>query len=292
MSRVAYVGGQYLPHRQAAVHVEDRGFQFADGVYEVVAVRGGQLLDEELHLRRLHRSLDELRIAPAMSDGALRTVMREVIRRNAVDTGIVYLQVTRGAAPRDHAFPKAGKPTLVVTARRSRPPDPRLGETGIAVITIADIRWQRCDIKSVALLPNVLGKQQAREAGAYEAWQVDGDGRVTEGTSTNAWIVTADGAVVTRAADHAILNGVTRLALLDIIAREGYRLDERPFTVSEAKAAPEAFLTSTTSDLLPVVRIDGEPVGDGTPGPLSRKLRAAYLAHAATSAAPVAASVK
>jgi D-alanine transaminase len=278
MSRIAYVGGQYLPHRQAAVHVEDRGFQFADGVYEVISVKGRRLIDEARHLARLHRSLAELRIAPPMGDGALGVVLGEVIRRNGVEDGIVYLQVTRGTAPRDHAFPKAAKPTLVVTSRRSRPPDPRLAQDGIAVITIPDIRWQRCDIKSVALVANVLGKQQAREAGAVEAWQVDAAGRVTEGTSTNAWIVTADGAVVTRAADHTILNGVTRLALIDIIRAEGYRLDERPFTVAEAKAAREAFLTSTTSGVMPVVRIDGAPVGEGRPGPLGRRLREAYVA--------------
>lgn len=283
MSRIAYVAGQYVPHRHAAVHVEDRGFQFADGVYEVIAVVEGRLVDEELHFRRLERSLAELRIAPPMGEGALKIVLREMVRRNEVDNGIVYLQATRGAAPRDHAFPKAAKPTLVVTARRTRPQAPRLGEEGIPVITIPDIRWQRCDIKSVALVPNVLGKQQAREAGAFEAWQVDRDGNITEGTSTNAWIVTADGAVVTRAADHAILNGITRLALLDIIAREGYRLVERPFSVEEAKAAREAFLTSTTAALLPVVSIDGAPVANGHPGSLSRKLRDAYLAHAATA---------
>src|SRR5215472_8074146 len=237
MSRVAYVGGQYLPHRQAAVHIEDRGYQFGDGVYEVIAVVRGVLVDEDRHLARLHRSLTELRINPPMGDGALKIVMREVIRRNGVNTGIVYLQVTRGAAPRDHAFPKAAKPVLVVTSRRSRTPDPRLGRDGIAVITIPDIRWQRCDIKSVSLVPNVLGKQQAREAGAYEAWQVDRDGNVTEGTSTNAWIVTDDSTVVTRAADQAILRGVTRGAVLEIMHREGYRLEERPFSVAEAKRA-------------------------------------------------------
>jgi D-alanine transaminase len=284
LSRIAYVAGQYLPHRQAAVHVEDRGYQFADGVYEVIAVVKGQLIDEAPHLARLHRSLSELRIAPPMEDAALRLVLREVIRRNGVETGIVYLQVTRGAAPRDHAFPKAAKPVLVATARRSRSPNPRLGQEGIAVITIPDIRWQRCDIKSVALVANVLGKQQAREAGAYEAWQIDREGQVTEGTSTNAWIVTADDTVITRVADHAILNGVTRAAILDIIQREGYRLVERAFTVAEAKTAREAFLTSTTADLLPVVRIDGAPVADGKPGPLSRKLRDAYLLHAAAAA--------
>jgi D-alanine transaminase len=220
-----------------------------------------------------------LRIVPPLGDAALRVVMREVIRRNRVETGIVYLQVTRGAAPREHAFPKAAKPVLVVTSRRTRPPDPRFGREGIAVITIPDIRWQRCDIKSVALVPNVLGKQQAREAGAYEAWQVDRDGNITEGTSTNAWIVTGDGAVMTRAADNAILNGVTRGTVLDIIRGEGYRFVERPFSVEEARAAREAFLTSTTAELLPVVRIDGAPVADGKPGPLSLKLREAYLAH-------------
>jgi D-alanine transaminase len=284
MSRIAYVAGQYLPHRQAAVHIEDRGFQFADGVYEVIAVVGGRLVDAERHLKRLNRSLGELRIPAPLGDAALGIVLREVIRRNGVDTGIVYLQVTRGAAPREHAFPKAAKPALVVTSRRSRPPDPRLGDDGIAVITIPDIRWQRCDIKSIALVANVLGKQAAKEAGAYEAWQVDRDGEITEGTSTNAWIVTGEGAVVTRAADTAILNGVTRLAIFDIIAREGYRLIERPFTVAEAKAAREAFLTSTTADLLAVVHIDGVPVGEGRPGPLARKLRAAYLAHATSAA--------
>jgi D-alanine transaminase len=280
VSRIAYVAGQYLPHRQAAVQIEDRGYQFGDGVYEVIAVMDGRLVDEERHLRRLNRSLTELRINPPMYNAALKIVMREVVRRNGVENGIVYLQVTRGVAPREHAFPKSAKPVLVITSRRARPPDPRLGRTGIAVLTIPDIRWQRCDIKSIALLPNVLGKQQAREAGAYEAWQVDREGYITEGTSTNAWIVTEDGAVVTRAADHAILNGVTRLAVLDIIHREGYRLVERPFSVAEAKAAREAFLTSTTADLLPVVRLDGAPVADGKPGPLSRKLREAYFAHA------------
>ena len=284
MSRIAYVAGQYLPHRQAAVHIEDRGYQFGDGVYEVIAVMGGHLVDEERHLSRLHRSLTELRINPPMNDSALKVVIREAIRRNGVETGIVYLQVTRGVAPREHAFPKAAKPVLVVTSRRSRPPDPRLGREGIAVITIPDIRWRRCDIKSVALVANVLGKQQAREASAYEAWQVNDEGEVTEGTSTNAWIVTAEDTVITRAADHAILNGVTRAAILDIIQREGYRLFERPFTVAEARTAREAFLTSTTADLLAVVRIDGAPVADGKPGPLSRKLREAYFHHAAAAA--------
>jgi D-alanine transaminase len=250
----------------------------------VLAVIGGRLVDEGPHLTRLARSLGELRIAAPMSEAALEIVMREVVRRNRVRDGALYLQVTRGAAPRDHAFPpSATKPVLVVTARRKKPADPSLAADGIGVITIPDIRWRRCDIKSVALVANVLGKQRAKETGAYEAWQVDGDGRVTEGTSTNAWIVTADGAAVTRQADSAILNGVTRLAVFDIIRREGYRLVERPFTVAEAKTAREAFVTSTAVELLPVVRIDGDRVGDGKPGPLSRALREFYLAHAAAA---------
>jgi D-alanine transaminase len=284
MSRVAYVDGQYLPHRTAAVHIEDRGYQFADGVYEVLAVLGGRLVDAEPHLARLKRSLSELRIGPPRSDAALKIILREVIRRNRVRDGIVYLQITRGVAPRDHAFPKAARPVLVVTARERRPADPRLATAGVAVITIPDIRWRRCDIKSICLLPNVLGKQLAREAGAYEAWLVDDQGQVTEGTSTNAWIVAADNSVLTHRADHAILNGITRLALLEIIKREGYRVVERPFTVAEAKAASEAFLTSTTAELLPVVRIDGAAVGAGMPGPLTCRLRQHYLAHMATAA--------
>jgi D-alanine transaminase len=284
MSRIAYVDGQYVPHRSAAVHIEDRGYQFADGVYEVLAVVGGHLVDEVPHLLRLARSLAELRIAAPLSDAALKIIMREVIRRNGVRDGIVCLQITRGVSPRDHAFPKSVKPVLVVTSRRKRTGDPRIADDGIAVITISDIRWQRCDIKSVAPLPNVLGKQVAKEAGAFEAWQVDREGYATEGTSTNAWIVTADHKVVTRQADNAILNGITRLDVLDIIRREGYGFVERPFTVAEAKAASEAFLTSTTVDLMPVVRIDGDPVASGTPGPFSRKLREAYLAHSAAAA--------
>jgi D-alanine transaminase len=283
MSRIAYVGGQYVPHRLAGVHIEDRGYQFGDGVYEVLAVFGGHLVDEALHLARLARSLAELQIAAPMSEAALKLVAREVIRRNGVVDGIIYIQVTRGVAPREHAFPRAAKPVLVVTARRKRTTDPHLSTQGVAVITIPDIRWQRCDIKSVALIANVLGKQRAHEAGAFEAWQVDRDGFVTEGTSTNAWIVTNDGTVVTRQVDHAILNGVTRRAVIDIIVAEGCRLVERPFSEAEAKAAREAFLTSTTLDLLPVVRINDDIVGNGAPGLLTLRLRERYQAHAAAA---------
>lgn len=283
MSRVAYVNGQYVPHREAAVHVEDRGYQFADGVYEVIAVSRGALIDEEGHMIRLERSLDELRIARPMGRPALAHIMREVVRRNRVVDGIIYIQMTRGVAPRDHAFPAAAETAVVMTAKRTKAASPTLMRDGAKVITIPDIRWERCDIKTVALLPNCLGKQQAREAGALEAWQVDErDGMVTEGTSTNAWIVTADGEVVTRKADNAILNGITRIAVLQIIAQQqGLKFVERPFTVEEAKNAREAFITSTTAFVTPIVRIDDATVGDGKPGPVARGLREAYLVHMA-----------
>ncbi|HKR19341.1 MAG TPA: D-amino-acid transaminase [Stellaceae bacterium] len=276
MSRIAYVNGRYVPHRQACVHIEDRGFQFADGVYEVIAVRGGGFIDETPHLARLHRSLAELHIAPPMSDGALKAVMRETVRRNRVIDGIIYLQITRGAAPRDFSFPPGVRPSLIMTARAQRPLDPKIIERGVRVVTVPDIRWARPDIKSVALLPNALGKQQAREAGAYEAWQVDRDDNVTEGTSSNAWIVTAKNEIVTRPADHAILNGVTRLGVLKVAAEAGLKLVERSFSVAEAKAAREAFLTSTTNFVVPIVRIDDATVGEGKPGEFARRLRALY----------------
>ena len=281
MSRIAYVNGRYLPHRDAVVHVEDRGYQFADGCYEVVAIRAGRFVDEELHLRRLHRSLGELEIPAPMSDAALKTVLAEVARRNGIEEGFVYLQITRGTAPRNFAFPQGVKPSLVVTARRQRLADPKALAAGIKVVTIPDIRWARPDIKSVSLLPNVLGKEQARRAGAYEAWQVDRDGNVTEGTSSNAWIVTEAGEVLTHAADHAILNGVTRLGLIRVIADSGLRLVERRFGVAEAKAAREALLTSSTNFVLPVVRIDDAVIGSGKPGPLAKKLAALYADYAA-----------
>jgi D-alanine transaminase len=280
MSRIAYVNGRYLPHGDAAVHIEDRGYQFADGIYEVIAVKDGTLVDEALHMVRFERSLSELRIAPPMSRRTLELVMREVTRRNRVRNGIIYLQATRGVARRDHPFPADIRTSLVITSRSARPANRKAQEEGVKVIAIPDIRWARCDIKSVALLPNVLGKQQAREAGAYEAWQIDRDGMVTEGTSTNAWIVTHQGELVTRQTGNAILNGCTRLALLDIARAVGLKFAERAFSLAEAKAAREAFLTSTTSIVLPIVQIDDAVIGDGKPGPLGRRLFALYSAHA------------
>ncbi|MEJ1159402.1 D-amino-acid transaminase [Prosthecomicrobium sp. N25] len=282
MSRIAYVNGRYVPHRDASVHIEDRGYQFADGVYEVCEVRGGRLVDERLHLDRLERSLRELAIAMPMSRKALGTVLREVVRRNRVTDGIVYAQVTRGVARRDHFFPvPAVKPALVVTAKSlDRARGAQLAEEGIAVVTVPEIRWARADIKSIGLLPNVLAKQKAREAGAREAWFVDQDGFVTEGGSTNAWIVTADGALVTRQADSRILRGVTRTVVLAAAAAEGLRVEERPFTVEEALSAREAFVTAATQIVMPVVRIDGAPVANGAPGSVAARLRQIFHDHA------------
>lgn len=278
MSRIAYVNGRYVPHREAAVHVEDRGYQFADGVYEVCEVRNGRLIDERRHMERLQRSLSELRIARPMSLPALSIVLHEVVRRNGVRNGIVYLQVTRGVAKRDHAFPLPGtRPAIVVTASRIDPAKTeRYAAEGIAVVTLPDNRWERVDIKSISLLPNVLAKQVAREQGAREAWFVGADGTVTEGSSSNAWIVTSGNEVLTRKADHAILKGITRTVLLDVLKAHDLKLVERPFTVAEAIAAREAFITSASQTVMPVVRIDGKPVGNGAPGLIATALRADF----------------
>jgi D-alanine transaminase len=275
MSRIAYVNGRYLPHNRAVVHVEDRGYQFADGVYEVCEVAGGRLIDAPRHLARLQRSLGELRIAAPVSFAVLLIIMRETVRRNRVLDGVVYVQITRGVARRDFPFPAPDvKPALVVTARRSDLAGlAAMAASGITVVTVPDIRWGRVDIKSVALLPNVLAKQAAREQGAREAWLVDAEGRITEGASSNAWIVSSDGRLVTRALDHHILRGITRTTLLDVARAHGLEVEERPFTTEEAYAAREAFVTSASQTVMPVVRINGHPVGDGRPGPLTRALR-------------------
>jgi D-alanine transaminase len=282
MSRIAYVNGRYLPQHAATVHIEDRGYQFSDGVYEVCEVRGGRVIDQRRHLARLRRSLDELDIAMPMSETALAIIMRECMRRNRVHNGIVYLQITRGIARRDHGFPPPGThPSVVVTARSiDFAGNERTAAEGLAIITVPDNRWQRVDIKSISLLPNVLAKQAARERGAKEAWFVDRDGQVTEGASSNAWIVTKGGKVVTRAADNGILRGITRSVLIDVIKAQGLEFEERPFTVAEAQAAREAFLTSASQIVMPVVRIDDRPVGNGAPGSVATALRAEFHRHA------------
>ena len=279
MSRVAYVNGRYVPFADAAVHIEDRGYQFADGVYEVMAVRNGRLADLEPHLDRLDRSLAELFMNTSMSRRALAVVLEEVVRRNRVIDGIIYLQMTRGVARRDHAFPDQAKTSLVVTARGTPPRPTAILAKGVNVITVPDIRWQRCDIKSISLLPNILAKQQAREAGAYEAWMVDEEDQITEGSSTNAWIVDDSGDLITHHLDNAILSGITRMVVSDLAMRQQRRLVERSFTLKEAQQAAEAFLTSTTSFVTPVVQINDTPVGGGAPGPVTRALYDLYEAH-------------
>jgi D-alanine transaminase len=278
MSRIAYVNGRYVPHRNACVHVEDRGYQFADGVYEVCEIWEGHIVDETRHLDRLERSLRELRIGMPLTRAALRVVLREVVRRNRVQDGIVYMQVTRGVARRDHAFPAPDTPpALVVTAKAvARNKGDGLAEEGVSVITLPDNRWERVDIKTVGLLPNAIAKQKAKEAGAREAWFVDRDGYVTEGASTTAWIVTRDGVLVTRPNGPDILPGVTRMTVTDLAKREGISIEERKFTVDEAKSAREAFMTAASTIVMPIVMIDDTPVANGVPGSIAARLRAAF----------------
>jgi D-alanine transaminase len=285
MSRIAYVNGRYRDLRDACVNVEDRGYQFADGVYEVCEVRGRRLVDFPRHMARLQRSLRELRIAEPMPLSALGIVMHEVVRRNRVAYGLVYLQVTRGVARRDHAFPPdAVKPSVVATARAlNYEKNQQTAAKGIKVATMPENRWPRVDIKSVSLLPNVLAKQEAREKGAYEAWYVDGDGFVTEGASSNAWIVTKEGRVVTRSADRGILAGITRAVLMEVMDALQIRLEERPFTPAEAYEAAEAFVTSASQIVMPVVAVDGRIVGNGQPGGIAKRLREEFHRFSAFS---------
>ena len=273
MARIAYVNGRYGPLGNAVVSVEDRGYQFADGVYEVCAVLNGRLLDWPGHLTRLARSMAELSIPAPMGERALTLVAKRLLAANRANDALLYIQVTRGNAKRDHGFPVDAEPVLVMTVRPFNFRQ-RVGQqaTGIKVVTLPDIRWARRDIKSISLLPNVLAKQAAKEAGAFEAWQVGADGLVTEGGSTNTWIVTADGVIVTRPTGPDILAGIMRETLLRLARERQMAVEERAFTVAEAQGAAEAFITSTTAPCLGVVAIDGKPVGNGTPGPITRRL--------------------
>lgn len=285
--RITYVDGRYLRHAQAGVHVEDRGFQFADGVYEVWGIVAGALRDEEGHLARLERSLREIEVPMPMSRAALRTVLLETVRRNRVSDGILYLQVTRGVAKRDHPVPAvAPRPTVVVTARSvDTGAILRRRREGVGVCLMPDNRWARCDIKSTGLLPNLLAKTAARRAGAYEAWLVDRDGFVTEGASTTAWIVTADGTLVTRPLSEAILPGVTRAEILRALEMAQVKFAERAFSAKEARGAREAFLTAATAGIIPVIAVDGGPVGAGRPGPVTRRVQELYAAWSAAGEA-------
>jgi D-alanine transaminase len=286
VSRIAYVNGRFVAKTDAVVHIEDRGYQFADAVYEVWALFGGKLSDPEGHFARLERSLGELRIPMPMSRKALTVVLKETVRRNRVSEGLVYLQVSRGVAPRDHAFPAADTPPAIVitVSRVDREASEARARKGVAVVTTPENRWGRCDIKTVGLLPNAMAKQKAREVGAVEAWFVDDLGLVTEGASSNAWIVDRDGALRTRDTNANILRGVTRLSLLDVARQAGLKVEERPFTPQEALDAQEAFITGAGTLVLPVVLMDGKPIGSGKPGPVAARLRALYIEHAKATA--------
>ncbi len=282
MTRIAYVNGRYVSHATAAVHIEDRGFQFADSVYEVCAVEDGRLIDERWHFERLERSLGQLDIKVPVTSDVLSVIYREVLRKNRLHNAIVYCQVTRGVAPRDHAFPAEPVPaTVVVTAKRTD--EDALNKrrsAGIRVVTRPDERWARCDIKSTGLLANVLAKQSARSDGAFEAWLVDSDDHITEGTSTNAWIVTRNDVLVTRHLDDHILGGITRRALLECASGLGIVVEERAFSRTEALEAAEAFSSASTVGAMPVVSIDQVQVSDGTPGPMTQKLNGLYRERA------------
>jgi D-alanine transaminase len=288
MSRYVYVSGRFVPYADAHVHVEDRGYQFGDAIYEVIEVRGGRLIDETRHLDRLDRSLSELAMARPMGRPSWHRALRETIRRNRMIDGSVYIQVSRGVRPRDFLFGPDGAltPTAVIIARgHDLATMEARAQQGIAIQTMPDNRWGRCDIKTVMLLPASLAKEAARAGGAKEAWFVDQRGHVTEGASSNAWIVTSDGHLVTRPAGPELLRGVTRTTLIDLLQREGLELQERAFTVAEAKAAREAFITSAGNIVMPVIQIDGAPIGNGAPGLLSARLRAAFHEVAEIAAA-------
>jgi D-alanine transaminase len=281
--RFAYVDGRYVRHDLACVHIEDRGLQFADSIYEVFGLFGGHIYDEEEHLDRLERSLREIALEMPMGRAPLKFVLRELARRNRVADGLIYMQVTRGAFRRDHAIPDVRcRPTMIVTARASDAAGfEARREAGIAVVTRPDERWARCDIKSTGLLPNVLAKTAARGAGAWEAWLIDRDGRITEGSSTTAWIVDREGRLVTRDLDNAVLPGVTRRVLAEVAAHAQISIVERRFTREEALQAREAFITAATIGALPVVTIDGKQIGGGKPGPVARRLQELYRRAAA-----------
>jgi D-alanine transaminase len=279
MTRIAYVDGRYLPIGAPAVRVEDRGLQFADGVYEVVKCLGGRLCDLERHLNRLERSLAALSIPLPVSRRALTAIIRQTLRRNGLRDALVYLQIDRGVAPRNHLFPAQALPTLIVTVRRAQLPKARELAEGVGVVTMPDQRWKRCDVKSVSLLPNILARQGAANAGCREVWLYDAEGRVTEGAGSNAYIVDPEGRVVTHPLGPAILGGVTREVVLELAGGERIPVVERPFTVAEAYGAREAFLTSTSSLVLPVTSIDGRTVANGMPGFVTRRLLASYRHH-------------
>ena len=283
MSRIVYVNGRFVPETEAHVSVFDRGFLFGDGVYEVSSVLGGGLVDNAAHLARLERSLGELAMASPASPDEIVQAQKKLIARNGLEEGVVYLQITRGPADRDFAYPSEPEPTLVMFTQKKSLVDNPQAALGITVVTMPDLRWRRRDIKTVGLLAASMAKQAALDAGADDAWMVE-DGFVTEGTANNTWIVTAEGVVVTRHLGNEILHGITRAVVLQLARERQIAIEERPFTLEEAKGAAEAFITSASTFVLPVIGIDGETVGDGTPGPITRRLREIYIESARANA--------
>lgn len=279
MARIAYVNGSYVHQPDAAIAMEDRGYQFADGIYEVIAFYNRNFLDAELHLKRFYRSLNELQIAPPMGEVALKLVMRELMARNNRTDGTLYMQATRGVAKRDHVFPKYARTSLTMNLTGPKIPKAEEVEKGMRVITAPEMRWARRDIKTIALLPNVLAKQQATLAGAREAWLVEKGGVITEGAVSNNAIVNGKGEIITHPADENILGGITRHVVLGIARKAGYKVIERAFTVKEAKAASEAFIMGTTANVLPVVKMDNDTIGSGKPGKVTQALLALYYQH-------------
>lgn len=280
MSHFAYVNGRYVPHRQALISIDDRASQFADAVYEVTCIANGRPVDHAGHLIRLARSLKELRIAGAPSAAAITVICRELIRRNRITRGIIYIQISRGIAPRAHAFPAASvKPSVVITARAIAPPSETVAEQGAKVVTAEDIRWGRCDIKSTSLLPNILARQAAAEAKVFETLLHTPDGTVTEASASNAWMVDKDGTILTHPLGNEILGGITRATVIKLAKEAGLPVKERAFTLREALAAREVFLTGTTTFVMPIVQIDDRVIANGAPGTIARDLRARYLAY-------------
>ncbi len=279
MSRTAYVNGAYVPHAQAYVHIEDRGYQFADAIYEYIAFYNRRFLDADLHLARLRRSLEELAISFPMSDAALKLVMQELLARNTRAHGGLYMQISRGVARRDHPFPACVKPALIMTISGPKTPKASEVEKGVSVITLPDNRWGRCNIKSVGLLPNVLAKQEASKAKAREAWLIKADGTVTEGAVSNAFIVLEKEGVITHPADAHILSGITRNMVLQLAQENTIAVTERPFTLAEVAQASEAFLTSTSANVLPVVKVENTVIGNGKPGTITQRLLNLYQTH-------------
>jgi D-alanine transaminase len=284
MPRIVYVNGEFVDEADARISVFDRGFLFADGVYEVTTILGGKMVDNAAHLDRLERSLDELEMPAPCSTNEIESIQRQLIQRNAVSEGVIYLQITRGAADRDFAYPKNPTPTLVMFTQHKDIIDSKVADRGISIITVPDLRWQRRDIKTVGLLWPAMVKQQAKVAGADDAWMVE-DGMVTEGSSNNAFIVDQQGTLITRHLGNEILHGITRKSVLALSAATGIVVEERSFSVNEAIAASEAFITSASTFVYPVIEIDNHPVGDGRPGPVARQLRALYIKNALESAA-------